>query len=297
MKTKQQDETLTYFKKQAGKWAREAKIKSPKFVNVIKQRNDYVLGVVVKRGKVKNALDVGCGTGDLVCQISKKAKSVMGIDFAEDMITIARNNARRHKCKNTEFICSSIFDHDLGVNTFDLISANGFLEYISLKELNMALDMFWKALKKGGSLVVGSRNRLLNIFSLNKFTQDELSYGNIDKLIYEAVKISNLKRIADLRNLDVAPLQKDNARHAYTGIKVSTRYQYTPAQLIDILVRKGFAPVEIYPIHIHGAGVEFKKKHPEIHANIANLLQSYANREASLIPFASSFMLHAKKKG
>ena len=78
MQTKQQKETLLYFKKYAKDWERKANIKGEDQVNVIKQRNEYVLNVIKQREKTERALDVGCGTGDLVCDISKKGIKAVG---------------------------------------------------------------------------------------------------------------------------------------------------------------------------------------------------------------------------
>ena len=41
---------------------------------------------------------------------------------------------------------------------------------------------------------------------------------------------------------------------------------------------------------------KFKDKYPEIHGNVSNLLQSYAQDNMILIPQSSSFMIHVKKR-
>ena len=96
--------------------------------------------------------------------------------------------------------------------------------------------------------------------------------------------------------IKAAPLQKEEKEHQQTGIKVTTRYQFTPAQLINMLKDRGFEPVEIFPIHIHGVLPKFKDKYPAIHGNISNLLQNYAQSNMILIPQSSSFMIHVKKR-
>jgi len=295
MKTKQQSETLDYFEKNAADWAKQGKINSGNKVNVIKQRNDFVLQVIKNRKRTNLALDIGCGTGDLVCEIASKGINAVGIDFAKKMIAIARNKMRILKCEKAEFKCCSIFDFPLEPNTYDVISANGFIEYISYMELRQLLKLSRKSLRPGGSLILGSRNRLFNIFSLNKFTQEEIENKNISALLFEAIRITNSKNIDDISGFRTAPLQKEGKKHKGTKVKVSTRYQFTPAQLINMLKNSGFKPVEIFPIHIHGVASKFKDKNPAIHANISNLLQNYADNNISLITKASSFMIHAKK--
>lgn len=296
MATRQQKETLTYFKKYAKDWKRKANTQSQDEVNVIKQRNDYALRIIDERKKTEFVLDVGCGTGDLVCEISKRGIKAIGVDFAKEMIGIAENNARKLKCERAKFEHCSIFDFNFESNKYDVISANGFIEYISYKELNKLLDLSFKALKKDGSLVLSSRNRLFNIFSLNKFTQEEIENNNITLLLSEAIKIVNAKNISELIGLKTASRRKNNQAQLNTGINVSIRYQYTPGQLINLLKEKGFEPIQIFPIHIHGVVPKFKNKYPTIHGNISNLLQNYEEDNMCLIPYSSSFMIHVKKR-
>jgi len=295
-KIRQQKETLEYFKAYAGDWGEKAKTGKEGKVNVIRQRNDYVLKVLSRREKTENVLDVGCGTGDLICEIAKRGIKAVGVDFSEEMIEIARKNAAKVKCGRASFECSSIFDFKTGKEEYDLISANGFIEYISYKELDALLDKAFQALKPEGSLILGSRNRLFNIFSLNDFTKEEIDEGNAGLLLLEAIKIAESENIESILDIETAPLQKEDKKHKATaGIKVSTRYQFTPVQLAKKVKEKGFFPVEIFPIHIHCATSKFQKKEPEVNDLVSNLLQKYAEGNWDLIPYASSFMLNAKK--
>jgi len=295
MNTRQQKEALDYFKKHADDWARQGSTGSPDEVNVIRQRNDFVLKVIDERKRTASALDVGCGAGDLVCGIAEKGITATGIDFAKEMIGIAENKAKKIGRGQVKFECCSALKFPYGKDRYDVISANGFIEYISYKEFDRLLDLFWKALRRGGSLVLGSRNRLFNIFSLNAFTRDEVEGGGMAALILEAITIANSKGVKDIVGLKTVPYQEENIKHVHTGIKVSTRYQFTPAQLVNKLKSRGFEPIEIFPIHIHGLPPTFKDTFPAIHANISNLLQNYAGNNMCLIPQSSSFMIHGKK--
>lgn len=158
------------------------------------------------------------------------------------------------------------------------------------------MELSSKALNSGGSLVLGSRNRLFNVFSLNKFTEDEIQDGNTNSLLSETIQFLKCSEINRLIGQKTVSLQKEEKEHTQTGIKVTTRYQFTPIQLINMLNKKGFNPVEIFPIHIHGVLPKFKEKYPAIHGNISNLLQTHAQDNMSLIQQSSSFMIHVKKR-
>lgn len=292
----QQHETLGYFKEHAEDWKQKAITEDRCKFNVIQQRNAYVLDVIRQRTKTESTLDIGCGTGDLVCAIARLGLSATGIDFADEMIRLAREKAEQGRHTQAEFHCSSIFDFDLTSRRYDLISANGFIEYVSLTELQRFLELAHQALNPGGSLVLGSRNRLFNLFSINTFTLEEVDRGTTDLLFREAVSLARGDTLDQLAEIEVPPAQDAAAKHQYTGVGVSTRFQYTPAQLIKWVVAKGLRVEQIYPVHIHGVPPAFKEQHPDVYVDIAKLLQQFGHESMALVPYATTFMLHARKE-
>ena len=85
-----------------------------------------------------------------------------------------------------------------------------------------------------------------------------------------------------------------NFKQPKTGINVDVRHQYTPNQLISFLSKYGFVVEEIFPINLHVYGKSIIEKNDiykfDIKKNLE--LKSYKN----LIPYASTFMIVAKKK-
>lgn len=295
--TIQQKEALRYFKQNVAAWNEKAVLMDHEEINIIQQRNNYVIYAIENRHATVSAMDVGCGAGGLVCNIAQRGIAAVGIDFAEEMINEAQENARKKNLANAQFYCASIFDYDCSTTRYDVISANGFIEYISLEQLNQFLAISYKALNPSGSLIVHSRNRLFNLLSLNRFTLMEIESGCVIALLKEAVSLASCVSIGEMSGMKTAPLQNSSTRHPKTsGIEIATRYQYTPMQLLQIFMRKGFEFVHIYPIHIHGVTPMFKDKNPAVHAGISNLLQSYAGQHPSLLPYCSGFMLHVQKK-
>ena len=81
---------------------------------VIKQRvtNVYpVLKKILQENKIKNVIDVGCGTGWFINSLGyhEKQLNITGLDFNKIATDYAENIARRLKI-NTNFITESIFD-------------------------------------------------------------------------------------------------------------------------------------------------------------------------------------------
>jgi len=293
--TKQQKEALDYFRKHAEDWRSTAVGLGSAKVNVIEKRNEYVLQVSDERSATRSFLDVGCGTGELVCQMAKHGVDATGVDYAPEMIDLASKKARDEGIPRAKFMCSSIFDFEMHSERYDLISANGFIEYVSQQEMQTFFDLVAQALTPEGSFVVGSRNRLFNLVTMNDFTLQETESGDIDLLLREAVKWTTAKEMVGVVSAESAPLQAPETEHTKTGIDVATRFQYSPFQLITLLQARGLRAVEVYPVHIHGVTPSFIEANPEVHTSIANLLQAHARHNTQLLANASTFMLHVKK--
>ena len=293
--TEQQKETLAYFNANAGNWSKSAQTSEENTPNVIKQRNDYVLRVIAQRNETRAALDVGCGTGDLILDIAARGIPAVGIDFAPEMINTARQAAANNKINAAEFHCCSIYEYKLGSLKYDCISANGLIEYVSLEQLQDLLRLSFDALQPGGSLVLGSRNRLFNMFSMNKFTTQEIEWGTASALIQESIALGEVGDISELFSVMPAPVPDTEFKQMYTGIDVSYRFQYTPIQLMSFMRNAGFEPIHLSPIHIHGISPKLKDQRPDIHAPVSSLLHSLEGDYFELIPQASSFMIHGKK--
>lgn len=290
-----QDQTLDYFKSHAQDWQTKA---IDQIYSVIENRHNAVLESMKSFSSNSSLLDVGCGTGQLAIQASKLGWKAVGVDFAPEMIDLCVSNNKSENA-NAQFICSSIFDHDVASESFDVVSAQGFIEYISLEQLDEFLDFSQRVLRKNGKVAIGSRNRLFNLHSLNQFTEFETELGTIDNLLVEARAIqaakSQQEAIDALRLLafeypqpDVIPL---------TGVKVDKRYQFSPSDLIGRLRKHGIHATRIFPVHFHPlpisllAHAEFKA----VNRQFAKLVSDRWLTTHNLVPYSSSFVMEAQK--
>ena len=148
--TLQQKQTREFFDGFSKGWSRNAKSNYNDFVNIVKIRNMYCESqakkYLKKNGKI---LDVGCGSGDLVVSLLQKKYDCFGLDFAKGMITKAKNHAKKLNFDSNRFTLSSFFDFN-SKEKFDMVSANGVIEYISTDELDQFIKKAGKILKKDG---------------------------------------------------------------------------------------------------------------------------------------------------
>lgn len=293
----QQNQTKKYFDMHAKKWFKKARLSSKNYVNVIKQRNKYVEDVCSQfLNKNAKILDVGCGTGDLVISLLKKKYNAYGVDFSPSMIKKARKECKKQGFLPDRFFLNSFFKF-IPNTKYDLISANGFIEYISEKELTLFIKKCHTLLHHDGLLVVGSRNRLFNIFSFNEYTESEIKDGSIISLLKECIIFNSSRNFKDILKKKISStLTKNLKNHANTGIGVKTRYQYTPYQIMNKLEKSGFNPIDLMPIHIHVLTTSAKNVVPIIHDYTSNYLQKMNEINFQVIPQSSSFMTTARKK-
>lgn len=298
----QQEQTKRFFEQFAKQWSKNAKTDYQDHVNVVQIRNRIVIDSCTNYlANNSRTLDVGCGTGDLVISLLKLNYDSLGIDFSKSMIEEGKMDAKREKLDPERFIHVSFFDYKPKTK-FDLISANGFIEYISEKDFEIFLDKSFDFLDKNGILIFESRNRLFNCFSFNSYTEAEIEIGEINNLLEECLIFNKATDKQDvISNRYIPKLRKNLDKHEFTktkyaNITVDVRYQYTPFQLIRKLEKKNYEVINLEPVHIHAMTTGAKEKHPEIHKNLSYYLLDHKDLHMQLMPQTSSFMISARKK-
>ena len=293
--TSQQRQAREYFDKAADDWRRKAEETDSFSVGVIRQRNECVLRASRRVPTGGCFMDIGCGTGELTLEMASRNFDSIGLDFAPGMIELCQRKAA--STSNAQFVQASFFDFPTKRNSFDILSAQGFIEYISAEELKEFLTKTFMMLRPGGLLVLGSRNRLFNLFSLSAYTELELKLGVVSDLLQEALALAtaanHLAAIAELRNLCKAyPLVSS---HPITGIGVDTRHQYSPSELIRLSESVGYCIEAITPVHYHAFCVPFSQSRKDLYVPLSEAIYAEAPEDHRLVPYSSTFVITALK--
>ncbi len=290
----QQAQTKKYFGQHALDWQRHA---SGVGYTVIENRHRAVHEIIRAHPVATDFLDVGCGTGQLAIEVAGQGIRATGTDFAPEMIAQCEENNRRADTHAT-FRTESIFDTPIPAEAYDVISAQGFIEYISLAQLSQFFDMVRGGLRTGGVFALGSRNRLFNLHALNSFTTLEQALGTTEHLLTEAIILqsagSQAEAVEALGRLEF--IYPQPTHHPTTGIAVDTRYQFSPADLIKRLKAHGLETTRILPVHFHALPVS-RINSPNlqgVHETIATLVSEQRITDHALVPYSSSFVIEAK---
>ena len=158
-----------------------------------------VLPLLEKNNELK-ILDIGCGTGQLIKEISDHYNKVnyLGIDVAENMIDVAKKN---NKGKNVKFKTSSIESFESN-DKYDIIICTHAFPYFPNKQ-EMIKKMAGLCNKKGQVIIVNSSTNSLKDLIINFFlkaTTSKAKYLSIDEMkkLFKSAKLK-VKKIEIIR--------------------------------------------------------------------------------------------------
>ena len=143
---------------------------------------EYLVNLIKKQGSdVKNILELGCGTGNITLKLLENGYEIVGIDYSDEMLEIAREKTLEYDSK-VFFLSQDITELDLDIYEIDcVIAVNDTFNYIlENNELKDIFKYIYDRLKKGGAFVfdISSFYKLSVILGNNTFgeTQEDKAY-------------------------------------------------------------------------------------------------------------------------
>jgi len=132
--------------------------------------------------EVKQALDLGCGTGGITTLLAEKSYDMVGADISCEMLSIA--NLKNKSQKDIRYICQDMRELDLYGTVQAAYSSFDCLNYLKNNtELDGVFFLLRNYIEKGGTFIfdVNTKYRYEKIFSNNNFVYE---FGN-DMLIWQ----------------------------------------------------------------------------------------------------------------
>lgn len=84
--------------------------------------------------KIRNILDLGCGTGDHALELARRGYRVIGLDISREMIHIANTKKNLNNVMNVEFRVHDIRNFNLGKKFDVVIALYGVISYLVTSE-------------------------------------------------------------------------------------------------------------------------------------------------------------------
>jgi ubiquinone/menaquinone biosynthesis C-methylase UbiE len=99
-------------------------------------------------------LDIGCGTGTLICEIAKRFPNIAiaGIDVSENLLNGAKQKFQQHS-DQIELKIASVLELPYRDNTFDVVFTSIMFHQLDIEEKSKAVQEMYRVLKTGGRYV------------------------------------------------------------------------------------------------------------------------------------------------
>ena len=173
MKDKNKEEIARFYDEQWRSWDNvyEGRYDSEYTSPEVFKRRDIILYFVDEYacGRTLRTIDVGCGTGVLLCDVLKRGHYAVGVDISAKMVGVTREKAN-YLCPQKDFCVQGDIEYLPFVNeSFDVVVCAGVLSH--QKDDDKTLYEIRRIIKTGGLVVV----TLPNAFKLRNLL-DPYSY-------------------------------------------------------------------------------------------------------------------------
>jgi len=116
----------------------------------------YIPVAYLGRMKGKSILEAGCGTGETLVRIAKKAGKVTGIDISPKVLLIAKANFKKNKIPKEKYLLAigDLLNMKFKDNTFDITFNTGVVEHFDDDKVNnRPVEEMIRVTKKRGTIV------------------------------------------------------------------------------------------------------------------------------------------------
>ena len=84
-----------------------------------------------------SALELGCGTGGMVCILARRFERILGLDAALDKLILAKKLAEQNACSNATFVCAYAEHLPFPDQVFSFISSQDTIEHVNDQPLTL----------------------------------------------------------------------------------------------------------------------------------------------------------------
>lgn len=217
------------------------------------ERVNATIERIIRQFGVKSVLDMTCGTGSQVFYLKERDYNVVGSDFSQPLLEIARDKARK-LCQDVRFIDGDM--RTVKIGKFDsVITIFNAVGHISKDDFSLAMENINSNLNLGGIY-------MFDIFNLEAMTdavvadfayQVKKKVGEYQLLSSQSSTIDREKNL--LTSYDHIMVQK-GAEKPDMYENIFSLQIYKIDELKKMLLNAGFETISVYDI----TGDEFKKE-------------------------------------
>jgi 2-polyprenyl-3-methyl-5-hydroxy-6-metoxy-1,4-benzoquinol methylase len=149
------------------------------------------------------AYDLGCGSGELTCELASRAGKVVAIDGSDVMLAIAAETAKSRGLKNLLFRKERLpIENTVGLQTAQLVISSSVIEYLT--SVDAAFEFVRKLLSPGGVVIFSVANKDCITRKIARFIQRITGYPRYlgfvrhffdEKEIHSVLKRTNMRYV------------------------------------------------------------------------------------------------------
>ena len=186
-----------------------------------------------------DVLDAGCGVGYGTAHLAPHARTVIGVDRAEEALAVARS---RYAAPNVQFVHADLLALPFRDASFDAVCAFETLEHVD-DPARMVAEAA-RVLRAGGTMIASTPHVPATDHAPdNPFHRVELAAGDFEALLrrsFETVELYGQRRAQTRRHRVLQRLDVLGVRRRLPPLRLAERVLGTPAtthlELADVIV-------------------------------------------------------------
>ncbi|MCP4476399.1 MAG: methyltransferase domain-containing protein [Gammaproteobacteria bacterium] len=196
---------------------------------------------LLKKHRVKTALDLSCGTGSQIFWLAQRGFEVVGIDINRKMLNIAKKKAKKKnlavKLIQGDMRTDQVSQFDAVITIFNAIG------HLTKQDFKRSLKNIHANLNPGGFYLfdIFNLDYLLNGDNITQLTIDWLKKSS--DTTRREIQYSTISKAGILTSYDIYHEQRGNQKP-----KISTAYQtlqvYKKSELNTLLEKQGFKVIK-----------------------------------------------------
>lgn len=202
----------------------------------------YLEDIIDREGvKVKNVLELACGTGNITIPLAKKHYDIAGIDISYEMLGVAREKAEKDGLELV-LLEQDITELDFDIEDLDCIlcACDGFNYIIDDNDLRSVFQKTYKLLKDKGLFIfdISSYYKLSQVLGNNMYgeNREDITYM-WQNYFYEE---------DNTLDMDLAFFIKDEDGKYNKFEEEHQQRAYTQQEIFNHLKDTGFSEIKIY---------------------------------------------------
>ena len=202
----------------------------------------YIEDIIDSEGvKVKNILELACGTGNLTIPLTKKNYDIAGIDISDEMLSVAREKAEKEGVELV-LLQQDISELDFEISDLDcvLCACDGF-NYITYDDdLENVFSKTYELLKKDGIFIfdISYFYKLANILGNNMYGENREDIAYMWQNYFDEEE--------NLIEMELTFFIKDECGKFERFEEIHQQRAYTEDEIVDMLEKSGFKDIKYY---------------------------------------------------